>query len=168
MPVPALHVRTVQPHSFGQRVRNRKRSGGHRKMPVLEVVLAAVGLSVGGPRAWRKLRGLPEEDGACQRFPTTAFQHFMRLPCPLHPNGAVAARFCRSQEGGGGSQPAFAPPAGRDAPDFARDRHICTRFQCNAAMHMAGIVSRQHACSMREHVHRWHHQQTTCSMPVPG
>eukprot|EP00277_Geminigera_cryophila_P037338 CAMPEP_0173104230 /NCGR_PEP_ID=MMETSP1102-20130122/39066_1 /TAXON_ID=49646 /ORGANISM="Geminigera sp., Strain Caron Lab Isolate" /LENGTH=70 /DNA_ID=CAMNT_0013999605 /DNA_START=175 /DNA_END=384 /DNA_ORIENTATION=+ len=31
-------------------------------MPVLEVVLAAVGLSVGGPRAWRKLRGLPEED----------------------------------------------------------------------------------------------------------
>jgi hypothetical protein len=34
-------------------------------MPVIEVVLAAVGLSVGGGRAWRKLRGLPEEDGTC-------------------------------------------------------------------------------------------------------
>jgi len=33
-------------------------------MPVIEVVLAAVGLSVGGERAWRKFRGLPEEDEA--------------------------------------------------------------------------------------------------------
>ena len=31
-------------------------------MPVIEIVLAAVGISVGGDRAWRKFRGLPEED----------------------------------------------------------------------------------------------------------
>jgi hypothetical protein len=32
-------------------------------MPVIEVVVAALGFTIGGERAWRKLRGLPEEDG---------------------------------------------------------------------------------------------------------
>ena len=31
-------------------------------MPFIEVVLAAVGFSIGGERAWRKIRGLPPLD----------------------------------------------------------------------------------------------------------
>jgi hypothetical protein len=61
-------------------------------MPVIEVVLAAVGLSVGGPRAWRKLRGLPEEDGACVApllLPPPGVGAL--LPLPLLPAKAAAS-----------------------------------------------------------------------------
>jgi hypothetical protein len=125
-------------------------------MPVLEVVLAAVGLSVGGPRAWRKLRGLPEEEGVCQRSPATVsctFNCGCRAHCILMkdraPHTRRAPRCC-----------AIPQKSRRRRMEPARGRHS-HRSRC------AGL------CAQPPHLHatarplqcgcaqRWQHQQTT-------
>jgi hypothetical protein len=124
-------------------------------MPVLEVVLAAVGLSVGGPRAWRKLRGLPEEDGACQRSPATVSCTF-NCGCRAHcirmkraPHTRRVPRCC-----------AILQKSRRRRMEPARGRHShrsrCAGL-CAQPPHL-DATARPMQCGCAQ---RWHHQQTT-------